>query len=212
MYNTYTLSFEVYPMTTRYPYAIGAGTIATASLLFLMQALVALQPGAASEPRPRSSLIFVRVKQSEELRTTEIQRPDKSLKEPRPTTPRIADEHGDELAVDRVTSATPIPRDSGAVTALRMTDGPLVAIVRVQPVYPAVAEARGLEGWVLVQFDVRPDGRVANAFVVEATSRLFEKAALAAAYRFRFKPQVVDGVPITTPGIRNLFRFEMPDP
>lgn len=93
-------------------------------------------------------------------------------------------------------------------TVFRINDGPLVAIVRVQPAYPAAAETRGLEGWVLVEFDVRADGGVANAFVVESSSQIFEKASLDAVYRFRFKPRVVDGVPQLTAGLQNLFRFE----
>ena len=55
MYNQYTLSFEVYAMMTRYSSAIGMGAIATFGLLFLMQTLIVLQPGAYSEPRPEVS-------------------------------------------------------------------------------------------------------------------------------------------------------------
>jgi hypothetical protein len=40
---------------------------------------------------------------------------------------------------------------------------------------------------------------------------LFEKAALNAVYRFRFKPRVVDGVPQLSAGLQNLFRFEFSD-
>jgi protein TonB len=198
-------------MMTRYSTAIGMGAIATIALLFLMQALIVLQPGAYSEPRPRSKIQIVRVKKDEQVRTREIPRPDEALKTAEPLPPRPVTEYGDQLSISRAIAPPPAPTSSRAVTALRMTDGPLVAIVRVQPVYPAIAEARGLEGWALIEFDVLPDGRVANAFIVDSSSHLFEKAALNAAYRFRFKPRVVDGEPVTTTRIQNLFRFEMPD-
>ena len=211
MYKVYTLSFEVYAMTARYTSATGVAALATLSLLFLMQALIAMQPGAASQPRPRAKLESVRVKKAEELRIDEATRPDESLKETAPAPPRPALDNGDQLPIQTATPLPPAPDAAREVIALRMTDGPLVAIVRVQPVYPAVAEARGIEGWVLVQFDVLADGRVANAFVVESSNRQFEKSALGAAYRFRFKPRVVDGNPVATTGIQNLFRFEIPD-
>lgn len=211
MYNDNTLSFEVSAMMTRYCSALGLGAVATFALLFLMQALISLQPGAHSEPRPRSKLQIVRVKKSEEVRVRELPRPDESLKTAEAAPPRPAANYGEQQAIRTAAPPPPPPTSSGSVTALRMTDGPLVAIVRVQPVYPAAAEARGLEGWVLVQFEVLPDGRVANAFIVESSSHVFEKAALTAAYRFRFKPRVVDGEPVTTSGLQNLFRFEMPD-
>lgn len=199
-------------MTLRYLPATGFGALAALGLVYLMQALIVMQPGAASEPRPRASLVFVRVKEAEELRTDETPRPDESLKEPAPVPPRPAPDHGGILPVGGVTTLPTAPAGPGAVTDLRMTDGPLVAIVRVQPVYPAGAEARGLEGWVLVQFDVLADGSVANAFVVESSHRQFERASLEAAYRFRFQPRVVDGNPVATTAIQNLFRFEIPDP
>ena len=96
-------------------------------------------------------------------------------------------------------------------TTIRMVDGPLVALLRVEPQYPPRPLSRSLEGYVLVEFDVLADGSVANVSVVESSDRLFEKAAIRAAERFRFKPRVVDGVPLATTGIRNLFRFEIPD-
>lgn len=199
-------------MLTRYSSATGLGAITTFGLLSLMHALIALQPGAASEPRLRFGIDFVRVRAPEEVRTNEISRPDESLKKVETVPARVASELSGDLAIGMPASPPPVPEDSQSTTTLRMTDGPLVAIVRVQPVYPAVAEVRGLEGWVLVQFDVLADGRVAHAFVVESSSRIFEKAALGAAYKFRYKPRITDGTPVATKGIQNLFRFEMPQP
>ncbi|MGI9238023.1 MAG: energy transducer TonB, partial [Woeseiaceae bacterium] len=82
---------------------------------------------------------------------------------------------------------------------------------KVSPTYPSIAIARGLEGSVLVQYDVTTEGQVANVVVLESTHSLFNKAAIAAAYRFKYKPRTVDGVPYETEGLKNLFRFEMED-
>ncbi len=90
-----------------------------------------------------------------------------------------------------------------------MLDGPLVAMVRVSPTYPARAEQMGLEGWVLVQFDVLADGTVSNVSIVDSSHSVFETSARRAAERFRFKAKVIDGVPIGTSGIQNLFTFQM---
>ena len=106
-----------------------------------------------------------------------------------------------------MTPATPSGPRSGLV--FRLNDGPLVSVVRVQPVYPAQPISRGLEGWVLVEFDVRTDGSVANAFVADSSSRAFERSALNAIYKFRYKPAVVDGIPQVATGLQYLFRFEI---
>ena len=81
--------------------------------------------------------------------------------------------------------------------------------VRVQPVYPVRAQTQGLEGHVLVQFDVMADGTVTNITVIESSHKVFERSAIEAAGRFRFKARVVDGVPQASYGLRNLFTFEM---
>ena len=94
-----------------------------------------------------------------------------------------------------------------------MTDGPLVAIYKVQPTYPMTAERKGLEGFVTVQYDVNELGAVENVVVVESTNRVFDKAAVTATYRFKFKPRIYDGVALATPGLQDRFRFRfrMPD-
>jgi protein TonB len=198
-------------MIARYTSAVVTGSVATTFLFFFMQALIAMQPGAASEPREHGILSVVRVKKNEEVRILEFEPIDKTIKDPPPIAPRPDNDQGDAPAISLPAPAPPPPVDRQGGTVFSIDDGPLVAIVRVQPVYPAAAEARGLEGWVLVEFDVRPDGGVANAFVIESSSRIFEKAALNAVYRFRFKPRVVDGVPQLTAGLQNLFRFEFSD-
>jgi protein TonB len=90
-----------------------------------------------------------------------------------------------------------------------MQDGPPVALVRVSPTYPARAQQAGLEGWVLVQFDVSATGTVTNIRIIESSAAVFENSARRAAARFRFKPRVVDGIALETRGIQNLFRFDM---
>lgn len=198
-------------MIARYTSAVVTGSVATAFLFFFMQALIAMQPGAASEPRQHGTLTVVRVKKNEQVRTLEFEPVDKTIKDPPPVAPRPENDRGDAPVISLPIPAPPSPADGRDGTVFRIDDGPLVAIVRVQPVYPAAAAARGLEGWVLVEFDVRADGGVANAHVVESSSRIFEKAALNAVYRFRFKPRVVDGVPQPTARLQNLFRFEFSD-
>jgi bla regulator protein blaR1 len=80
-------------------------------------------------------------------------------------------------------------------------------IVRVAPVYPQEAAARGLEGHVLVELTVTRNGSVRDVFVVESSDPIFEEAALAAASRFRYRPAVEGGSAVEVPGVRNLFTF-----
>ncbi len=80
--------------------------------------------------------------------------------------------------------------DTGDVepaTATSEDEGPLEPLLRWDPAYPAEAQIRGTEGFVVVEFDVTPDGGVDNAAVVESEpGALFDQAALAAVSRWRY--------------------------
>ena len=89
-------------------------------------------------------------------------------------------------------------------------DGDYLPIVKVAPVYPRRAADRGIEGYVILEFTVTKTGTVQNPVVVEADPpNYFERAAIQAAQKFKYKPRVVDGVAIDTPGVQNIIRFEL---
>lgn len=68
-------------------------------------------------------------------------------------------------------------------------------------VYPAEAKAKGVEGRVVVRYDVTADGSVVNA-VVEASEPpgVFDESALAAVRSWRFRPRVDRGEVVDAPG------------
>src|SRR5690606_38664758 len=80
-------------------------------------------------------------------------------------------------------------------------------IVKVAPVYPADAVTLRLEGYVIVEFTVDENGSVEDPFIVESSSPIFEAAALEATWKFKYKPRLVNGKPVSVPGIRNRITF-----
>ena len=73
-------------------------------------------------------------------------------------------------------------------------------------------QSRGLEGYVLIEFTVTRTGAVANPVVIRSEPpNVFDRAALAAVLKFKYKPRVVDGEPIDVPGVQNMIRFELAD-
>lgn len=77
-------------------------------------------------------------------------------------------------------------------------DSDVVPIVRISPRYPRQALLNGTEGWVQIEFTITAEGRVADPVVVAAKPRgVFDRAALQAIIRWKFKPRYVDGQAIT---------------
>ena len=82
--------------------------------------------------------------------------------------------------------------------------------VRIQPIYPASAEIRGIEGWVRVQFTITSTGAVRDARVVAANpGRVFDESALRAIERWRYSPRIVDGVAVDRVGVETLIEFQL---
>lgn len=198
-------------MLARYASAVTTGTLVTFALLFVMQLLISLQPGAKTEPPPRVLVDWIKLKMPEPLVTTPKELVDKKKlteADVPPTRPRTTGGHEALL----ITTADPTPPTTTNPTTFGVfTDGPLVALVRVAPVYPSRALTYGIEGYVVVQFDVTADGQVANVVIIESTDSVFDSAAIKAAERFKFKPRVVDGLALASYGIQNMFRFTLDD-
>ena len=77
-------------------------------------------------------------------------------------------------------------------------------------VYPPDAKAEGIEGYVVVSYDVTTEGMVVNAEVVEAVPEgVFEEAALASIVRWRFRAATVGGESVETQGVLSTLRFKL---
>lgn len=84
-------------------------------------------------------------------------------------------------------------------------------IYRVPPTYPPRAILRNIEGWVLVQFSVAANGRVADVFVVDADpAGVFDEETIEAVRQWRYRPMVKDGRPVERVGLQTVIRFELP--
>jgi protein TonB len=93
----------------------------------------------------------------------------------------------------------------GGAGVAGMLDSDLIPLQRIPPQYPSDARRAGITGWVKLDLTIGPDGGVRNAKVVEAKPKgLFEAAAVQAILKWRFKPKVVDGKPVTFHGIQKI--------
>ena len=90
-----------------------------------------------------------------------------------------------------------------------IADGDFLPIVTVAPHYPPAAERRELEGYVIVAFTINANGAVGNLRVAESSNGVFERAALDAVARFRFRPRVIDGRPVAVDGVRWRITFTL---
>lgn len=97
-------------------------------------------------------------------------------------------------------------------TLSQFSEGDYLPIVIVQPNYPRRAIARNIEGYVIVELTVTDTGTTRDIRIIEAVPPgVFDKAAIAAAARFKYKPRVIDGRPVEVPGVPYKLTFELED-
>lgn len=77
-------------------------------------------------------------------------------------------------------------------------DGGIIPIVTIAPNYPRKALIAKIEGWVDVEFTITELGTVVNPKVVDSKpARIFDREAMRAILKYKFKPKVVDGTAMT---------------
>jgi protein TonB len=201
-------------MIGRYAFSVAIGVVVTLSLLFVMQLLIASGKTALTKPRDRTKLEFVRVKRNEALNTADFtpEKPPKPPETPPETPPQDMDNMDPNaptinIAPPEVATGT----DIGGPGGMNIAEGDYLPIVRVAPVYPARALSRGLEGYVDMSFTVTQAGTVRDPLVLFSTSSLFDRAALRAVMKFKYKPRVVDGIPVDVPGVKTRISFQIED-
>lgn len=199
-------------MVQRYIISIALGAVVTFGLLWLMRSVIA-NPDAATDSGVKGRVIeFVRVQDDQEV----------IVKKRKPEPPPPPDEPPPNMPKPTFDSSVTMGVDIGAVqvdvdidmsgTGGFSSDGEYLPIVKVQPIYPRRAQTRGIEGFVLLEFTVTSTGAVRDPVVIEAKPPgIFDRAAINAALKFKYKPKVVNGESIEVAGVRNLIKFELQD-
>lgn len=199
-------------MIGRYIFSIVVGSIITLSLIFVMHLLIEYGESAITTERTKHQLDFVRVKKNETLNTEDFT-PEKPPKPPE-VPPEMPPQDMDSVDPNAPTIPVAAPEvaanvDVGGPGGMNVAEGDYLPIVRVAPVYPARALSRGLEGYVDMGFTVTTSGTVKDPVVLFSTSSLFERAATRAVLKFKYKPRVVDGVPVDVPNVKTRITFKI---
>ncbi len=185
----------------------------TFGLFFIMQLLIATgDTGLQDDEAFRILDMVQQIDDSEVLR--EERKPDKPPEpevEPELDIPKVQTLDPNSISVSTATGSVKLDLDLGTGFGA-FTDGDYLPIVKVQPIYPRRAQERGISGYVLLEFTVTELGTVEDVVVIEAEPKgYFERAAMRAARKFKYKPKVINNEAIRVPGVRNLITFEIED-
>jgi protein TonB len=193
--------------SSRYLAAIAFGAAVTFVLLFVMQYMIAAGQNGIGADGGYRIVDFVRVERAEVIEKKK-EKPDK------PPEPEVQPDMP-EPQISNFQSAVQIAMVAPPVTmttnmgglGFGVSDGEYLPIVKVAPIYPPRAAARGLEGYVVVQYTVTTTGETRDVVVIESTSSLFDRAAIESAQKYKYKPRIIDGTPVEVAGVTTRIEF-----
>ena len=194
----------------RVPFAVVAGVLFSSVVFLALYQFISV-PLNIGDPLKATVIEFTRQRVDtplENKRDPKIVRPPPPVV-PTPHDPKVIGEPGGVDPTVFVRTRIELPK-SGRGGGMGGVDSDVIPVVRVPPDYPARAQARGIEGWVQIQFAVTSIGTVRDPVVVAAEPHgIFEEAALKAIERWRYNPRIDGGVAVERVGLQTVIRFEL---
>lgn len=144
----------------------------------------------------------------------EVEKPVPVETPPEMLTPQIELGGPDKINISIGRQSTSTGVDLDGIDLGPSSDGDYMPLVRVQPQYPRRAQERGIEGYVDVELTVAADGSVPTEsikIIAAEPKGYFERAAIKAAQKFKYKPKVVNGKGQVVTGVTYRFRFNLGD-
>lgn len=188
------------------------GVVVTFALLWLMQFLIATGRSAITDKGEFRFADFIRVRQDEVLEQKDRKPkkpPEVEDKPPEMPPPQLdsLDPNAPTVSMGRVNVDINMNMEGGDFAV----DGEYLPIVRVEPIYPRRAQSRGIEGFCDMEFTVTKTGEVRDAVATECSSSVFQSASVKAVLKWKYKPRVVNGEPIDSPGVQTRLTYKFED-
>lgn len=191
----------------RYAVSLLLGVVVAGLLFALMDALVSGNESAQVSAQDVKFVDFIRVKRDEVTRTKEREVPEKPEPPKKPPPPQLATQAQDtrpnppQLNINMpnigASFAGTGPYLGDPFGGANMGDGDVIPIVQIEPQYPREALINCVGGVVNLRFTILEDGSVEDPEVISSEPpRLFDREALRAIIRWKFKPRIVDGRPV----------------
>ncbi|MGC6535190.1 MAG: energy transducer TonB [Parvibaculales bacterium] len=191
--------------------AAALAVLTTLALFLTMKVLITGREYQVEEELASIGIDFVRVERDEDVNTKNraLKRPSQQQPDEPPPPPKL--QQAARPNMDKAAMSASF--DDFGLAGMNLdapVDGDALAIVRVLPRYPSRALSRGIEGWVLLEFAIDPIGQAIDPVVIDADPQgVFNRAAINAVKKWKYRPMVENGKPTIRPGVRQLISFQI---
>lgn len=190
----------------RFALSLFAGIAISLVLFWAMHTMISHNQQSLKKTSDLHLTEFVRFKRDTKIQSKDRLVPEKPKPTERPQQPKLKMRSVQLKQTDIPTMDMPkldIPMQSSGfggsmLTGLQIAKGEIstnvIPLVRIPPTYPMRAANRHIEGWVKVEFTITTEGKVKDAVVIAShPGSIFNRAALKAIRRWKFKPHIIAG-------------------
>lgn len=186
----------------------------TLGLFWVMQQMISGPTNQFDQLEPRAQVDFVRLKhetrtelkdrrRSEPPKPQQPQMPKQSVSQDAPIDSPKIDINMPDIAMDMNISQQSMLGD--AIVGMGFGDSDVIPLVRMSAQYPQRAIRQKIEGFVTARLFINPEGTVDNVEIVQAEPRgVFEREAIRALYRYKFKPKMESGHAIAQVAVQTI--------
>ena len=187
----------------KYGLAAAGGTVVSFASILLMALLIATGEVSLDDMKLRKIVDVVMPVRDPEL-IDSVERPEEAEPEPDQLPPEVDIENIEDLLDQSVNPNLNFKRRRSGV----FMDGSYVPIFQVPPQYPRRAAERGIEGCVVLKYVVTEVGSVRDPEVIQSIPQgIFDRAAIRAALRYKYKPLIRDGNAVEVEGVTQRITF-----
>ncbi len=191
------------------PISLLMSILVTLGLIAAMYALIKMKDPELEDKKAFKLPKFTYVAKNEDVQTIAPKppRPDEVQEQPDVPETKIVPDRVDvnsDLGLGAVKVG--INRD---LKGFNSNDGEYLPIFRAPPIFPRRALERGICGWVELTYTVTSAGTTKDAVVVNSSSKMFERNAIKAALKYKYKPRQVGGKAVDVPNVGILISFKV---
>lgn len=198
-------------VSLRFLSAAALAAVTTMVLFLTMKVLITGRDYEIEKELASFGIDIVRVERDEDINTKDraLDRPSQQQPDEPPPPPKLQQTQRPNM--DKASMSADLGQFGlDGMNLNAPVDGDALAIVRVLPRYPSRALSRGIEGWVLLEFAINELGQAIEPVVVDADPRgVFDRSAINAVKKWKYRPMMEDGKPAVRPGVRQLISFNI---
>ena len=214
-----SLSFQRFIQEQKLPVLLFVSFLISLVIFYFMSALILPDSSLQKRAIPDTSVHFLMSGELDDLRIRDRKLPEKPKpEEAPPSSPKLKIQSTEIEKLELETKLSNLDLSELSDTGLMAggiagsQDKEAIPSFRVDPIYPRGAAMQGVEGFVILKFDISETGSTTNISVLQSRPpQIFNSSAIQALRKWKYKPKINEGKPVVQKNLKVRLDFKLED-